>query len=151
MYPQAGGQGTCLSPPRAQASTGAIPEEALSFREGRDPGGPPDPGTPGAPGQPRRGLLGRQSPAFWFTFAAFSGAPPAARCLPVPAKIPGPSRLPRAVAAAPASAGGAGLGREEAWREQGQATAPRPAKQTRPRRGAGGAAKDADGHMMPMR
>lgn len=75
--------------------------------------------------------------AFWFTFAAFSGAPPAARCLCTPAKIPGPSQLPCAVAAASASAGEAGLGREGARREPGQATAPRQAKQTRPRQRAG--------------
>lgn len=75
---------------------------------------------------PLPGLHGSQSLAFWFTFAAFSGAPPAARCLLAPAKIPEPSRLPCSVAAA----GGAGLGWEGAWRERCQATAPRQAKQT---------------------
>lgn len=82
-----------------------------------------------APGRARQGLHGSQSLAFWFTFAAFSGAPPAARCRLMPAKIPEPSRLPRSVVAA-AAAGGVGLGWEGARREHSQATAPGQAKQT---------------------
>lgn len=92
---------------------------------------PTNPATPKPQARPGQARPPRcQFLAFWFTFAVFSGAPPAARCLPTPAKIPGPSWLPRARRRQRA-AGGAGLGREGAWQEHSQATAPGQAKQTR--------------------
>ena len=93
---------------------------------------PPRPSCAQGPGRARQGLHSSQSLAFWFTFAAFSGAPPAARCRLTPAKIPEPSRLPRSVAAAAAAAaaGGVRLGWEGARQEHSQATAPGQAKQT---------------------
>lgn len=93
---------------------------------------PPGP-RPGQAGPPRC-----QSLAFWFTFAAFSGAPPTARCLPTPAKIPGPSWLPHTVvvaAAAAAVAGGAGQGEDPGGAQPGQCTRAGRAN-TGPRQGA---------------